>query len=124
MVEDRSATTLIPIIKNWILPGTTIFSDCWRSYSSLQNEGYIHATVNQGIQFVSESGTHTNNADSCWCAVKKSLSRYSTRKELYNSYFAKYCIQCTCINTCEDKFFLPCSNLFVLTTSRSLVMWE
>jgi len=28
-VEDRSAATLIPIIKQWIRPGTAILSDCW-----------------------------------------------------------------------------------------------
>ena len=57
-VEDRYAATLIPIIKRWILPGTTISSDCWKAYSSLQQEGHIHATINHSIQFVSETGTH------------------------------------------------------------------
>jgi len=41
-VDDRSAATLIPIITNWILPETTTASDCWKVYSSLQAEGYIH----------------------------------------------------------------------------------
>ena len=27
-VDDRSANTLIPIIKDWIKPGTTVHSDC------------------------------------------------------------------------------------------------
>ena len=35
-VQDRSAETLIPIIKRWIRPGTTILSDCWKSYASLE----------------------------------------------------------------------------------------
>lgn len=29
-VEDRSAETLVGVIKEWILPGTTIISDCWK----------------------------------------------------------------------------------------------
>lgn len=29
-VEDRSSQTLLPIIKDWIKPGTTIISDCWK----------------------------------------------------------------------------------------------
>jgi len=28
-VHDRSAETLIGLSKQWILPGTTIISDCW-----------------------------------------------------------------------------------------------
>jgi len=29
-VENRTAETLLAIIKDWIKPGTTIISDCWR----------------------------------------------------------------------------------------------
>ena len=91
-VTDRSAATLIPIIKQWILPGTTIASDCWRAYSSLEQEGYIHTAVNHSIQFVSETGTHTNNIESRWNALKKSLPRFGTQKQLYD-YFTEYCVR-------------------------------
>jgi len=42
------------------------------------------------VQFVSASGAHTNNIESRWNAVKKSLPKYGTDKELYNSYLAEY----------------------------------
>jgi len=29
-VENRTAETILAIIKDWIKPGTTIISDCWR----------------------------------------------------------------------------------------------
>lgn len=29
-VENRTADTLLTIIKDWIKPGTTIISDCWK----------------------------------------------------------------------------------------------
>ena len=35
-VEDRTAETLIQLIKDWILPGTTIISDCWKSYNRIE----------------------------------------------------------------------------------------
>ena len=103
-VMDRSADTLIPIIKHWILPGTTIYSDCWRSYSTLASEGYLHATVNHSVKFKSESGTQTNNIESRWNAAKKSLPRFGTRKDFYNSYFAKYCIRRKFLDGARDKF--------------------
>ena len=31
----------------------------------------VHSTVNHSTEFVTESGTHTNNIDSRWNAVKK-----------------------------------------------------
>ena len=38
-VEDRSEATLLEIIKEWIEPGTTIVSDCWKAYVNLENHG-------------------------------------------------------------------------------------
>ena len=34
-VEDRTAATLIPITKQYILPGTKVMSDCWKSFDRL-----------------------------------------------------------------------------------------
>jgi len=103
-VSDRSAATLIPIIKRWILPGTTVLSDCWKAYSSLEREGFIHETVNHSVHFVSDSGTHTNTIESTWNALKKSLPKFGTAKDMYNSYFAEYCIRHKYINVANDKF--------------------
>ncbi|XP_029657075.1 uncharacterized protein LOC115231130, partial [Octopus sinensis] len=51
-VEDRTADTLLQIIRERILPGTTIISDLWRSYNTLNQLGYRHLTVNHSINFV------------------------------------------------------------------------
>jgi len=32
-VPDRSASTLLTVIKKWIKPGTIIVSDCWKAYN-------------------------------------------------------------------------------------------
>ena len=75
-VPDRSSATLIPIIKKFILPGTKIISDCWKSYDCLRTEGYVHGTVNHLVEFVnSVAGDHTNTIESTWRAVKKSLPK-------------------------------------------------
>lgn len=43
--------TLLPLIKEWILPETTIMSDCWKPYDILGEEGYHHLRVNHSITF-------------------------------------------------------------------------
>nr|XP_012232548.1 PREDICTED: uncharacterized protein LOC105678086 [Linepithema humile] len=51
-VEDRSEKTLLACIKQWIMPGTTIISDCWKSYDCLNSEGFQHLNVNHTYNFV------------------------------------------------------------------------
>lgn len=51
-VPERSKETLINVIKEWILPGTTIISDCCKGYKCLENEDFIHYTVNHSLNFV------------------------------------------------------------------------
>lgn len=50
VVEDRSANTIILIIKIFVEPGTIILSDWWKAYSSLKSEGYQHLTVSHFIE--------------------------------------------------------------------------
>lgn len=93
-VADRTADTLIEIIKDNILPGTTIISDCWKAYCSLNKEGFKHLTVNHSVNFVDpDTGAHTNTIESTWRALKKSLPKHGTTKNLYDTYFAQYCVR-------------------------------
>jgi len=96
--SDCSAATLIPIFQRWILPSITVLPDCWKAYSSLEREGFIHETVNRSVHFVSESASHRNTTESRWKAFKKLLPKYNTAKELYHSYFTEYCIHQKFIN--------------------------
>ncbi|GFX63703.1 putative transposase-like protein, partial [Trichonephila clavipes] len=46
-VHNRTKQTLMEIIMEWIEPGTTIISDCWKGYNHdvLTTEGFKHLTV-------------------------------------------------------------------------------
>ena len=103
-VEDRTAVTLISIIKQYILPGTKVMSDCWKSYDMLEEEGYIHGTVNHSLEFVnSETGDHTQNIESIWRAVKRLLPRSGTVKRHYNSFFAEFMFRRQYFEDCLDR---------------------
>jgi transposase-like protein len=90
-VINREKNTLLPIIKQFIKPGTTIISDCWSSYQCLNKEEYEHFTVNHSVTFKDpETGAHTNTIEGTWFHVKRSLPTHGTRKHLLASYFAEF----------------------------------
>jgi hypothetical protein len=77
-VEDRSASTLLPLIKRYILPGTKIISDRWAAYNGIPdidiNPPYIHETVNHTENFVDPiTGATTNHIERMWCEAKRRL---------------------------------------------------
>ena len=45
-VPSRGSDVLLEVIKQWIHPGTTIISDCWKAYDCLSSEGFVHESVN------------------------------------------------------------------------------
>jgi transposase-like protein len=105
VVSDRSAATLIPIIQKYVEPDTTIHSDCWKAYSSLEKEGYIHLTVNHSIEFRNkDTGACTNLIESTWNAVKKSLPKTGTQKHFYDGYLVEYCVRKKYLHSVDDKF--------------------
>lgn len=50
-VERRNALTLLPLIEEWILPGTIIMSDMWAAYGGIPAlpAGYRHLSVNHRV---------------------------------------------------------------------------
>ncbi len=50
-IPDASGQSLIPFVKNSVLSGSTVLTDCWRGYNGLKKFGYINKRVK-----LSESG--------------------------------------------------------------------
>lgn len=90
VVANRSRNTLLPIIRQRILPCTTIMSDCWRAYSCLGTQGYGHMTVNHSVNFVDPvTAAHTNSIEGTWSATKRSLSTNHVQGQ-FDTYLAEY----------------------------------
>lgn len=92
-VVDRTRETLLPLIKEHIILGTTIISDEARVYCNLQQEGYIHQTVNHSIgQWVNqENGATTNHVEAYWGRAKDgNKARKGTHRTTLESHLADF----------------------------------
>ena len=91
VVESPSKEVLLDVIKTWILPGTTVISDCWQAYECLSEEGFVHLTVEHGLTFRDpETGAHTNSIEGTWAAIKRSLPSTRLCEDQFDSYLAEY----------------------------------
>ncbi|GBL77793.1 hypothetical protein AVEN_241515-1 [Araneus ventricosus] len=93
VVEDRTAETLIEITKKYVAPGTTVLSDCWKSYRSLSEEGYVRYSVNHSVNFKDPiTGVHTNGIEGTWSEIKAQLGSviYRHRLRLLTHTFLPY----------------------------------
>lgn len=90
--QNRSAACLVPIIKQYVKPGSIIVSDKWKAYCNLTEEGFIHWSVNHSVEFVSSDNSqiHTQNIERLWRDVKEWCRRPGIRKALIRQYLARY----------------------------------
>lgn len=65
-IPDRTAVTLEAAILENVEPGSTIFTDEWRSYSRLTSLGYQHGT-----------GVCTNSIEGYWSRIKRKVKHMS-----------------------------------------------
>nr|XP_015839716.1 PREDICTED: LOW QUALITY PROTEIN: uncharacterized protein LOC107398813 [Tribolium castaneum] len=70
-IPDRTSETLLSIIKERILPRTTIISDCWTAYDCLSQEHYYHLIVNHSLNFVDPVHTLKTSKDVGWKCEEK-----------------------------------------------------
>ena len=91
-VDRRDAATLLPIIQQFILPGTTIVSDLWGAYNTVGNLGYAHLTVNHSVNFVDPlTFAHTNAVENFWMRSKfRSKKERGTSANLLPSYLQEF----------------------------------
>ncbi|GFV16652.1 mitotic-spindle organizing protein 2A [Trichonephila clavipes] len=92
VVPNRTKEELLSVIKEWVVPGSVIISDCWKAYDCLSHEGYQHLRVNHSLTFKDpETGAHTNSIQGTWSAIKRSLWNHAAHVEgQFDHYLAEY----------------------------------
>lgn len=88
VVPNRGRKTLLPIIKDSIKAGSTIYSDYHGAYDNLWQEGYEQGRVNHSKNEYVRGDAHVNTIESYWSRLK--LSIRGTHIHVSHKHLEKY----------------------------------
>lgn len=94
--ENAKSGTLLPIIREHILPKTTVFTDELLSYQGIphiRQRGYLHRRINHSERiYVTAGNVHTNTIEGFWSLVKRGIGGvyHSVGKNYLQSYLNEY----------------------------------
>lgn len=106
-VPNRNTTTLSEEIKNYISPGTTIISDCWKGYNFLSKSNeYTHLTVDHSKNFVNpDNGANTQTIERLWRELKKINKKYEgIPRNKVNEHISEFTWRYNVLNNTNTKF--------------------
>ena len=121
-VSDTQGKTLSPIIREFVKPGSRIFTDEYIGYYSLYDSEYTHAVVHHNAKEFVVGDAHTNNIEGFWGQLKRmifgiyhfvsaaylqryvdeAVFRYNTRKEKESVRFAELFRRSLCVVSYKD----------------------
>ena len=91
-VDNRTRWCLIPLICRHVLPGTTIISDEWSAYKTLDiMSDYRHLTVNHSKTFKDPiTGVTTNKIEGAWAHLRRFLPSTGVRDRFIEDFLAAF----------------------------------
>ena len=87
-VEDAKASTLIPIIEQFVADGSTIVTDELSAYCSLDKKKYNHVFVRHGKKEFVVASYSTNGIEGFWAHFKRVV--FGTYHFVSKSYLERY----------------------------------
>ena len=72
-VKDTKANTLSGIIRQFVKPGSRIFTDEYIGYKSLTASEYVHGVVFHSEKKFVDGEAHTNSIEGFWSQLKRSI---------------------------------------------------
>jgi transposase-like protein len=71
VVPNVRRRSLDPTVREHVEAGSNVYSDAFKSYTSLQNE-YVHQVIDHGEKYV-DGIVHTNGIENFWSLLKRGL---------------------------------------------------
>jgi transposase len=94
VADDVKGSTLLGLVKEHILPASTVFTDELNGYDGIKhlNRGYTHNRIHHSSKVYVVGETHTNTVEGFWSLVKNGIRGvyHSVGKGYLQSYLNEY----------------------------------
>jgi len=91
IIPDAKASTLIPIIREKVVPDSMVYTDSVSVYDVLDVSEFHHRRVNHSKVFVNKQGYHINGIENFWNQAKRHLRRFNGIPKDSFYWFLKEC---------------------------------
>lgn len=92
VVTDVKAATLMPFIKEKVLPKATVYTDELMSYNTVAYSGYSHRRIHHAEKVYVMGDVHTNTIEGYWSLIKRGISGvyHAVGQPYLQSYLNEY----------------------------------
>ena len=90
VIANARATTLLPILKERVVPDSIVYSDSLPSYNALDVSGFRHLRINHSKRFAAGKN-HINGIENFWNQAKRHLRKFNGVPKAHFPLFLKEC---------------------------------
>ena len=89
---DGTAKVLVPLAEQYIIPGSTVYSDELPAYKALARKGYQHKRVHHAAKVYVSGDAHTNTIEGFWSLLKRGIGGvyHAVSAQHLQSYLNEY----------------------------------
>ena len=90
IIPDAKTTTLLPIIKNKVMPDSIVYTDSLASYNALDVSEFKHVRINHSELFA-DGRNHINGIENFWSQAKRHMRKFNGIPKTSFRLFLKEC---------------------------------
>jgi transposase len=98
--QDATGATLLPMVRDYVLPEGTVYTDEYKSYGGIENirksdggnAGYVHRRINHSAHVYVHGDIHTNSVEGFRSLIKRGIGGvyHSVSQKYLQTYLDEY----------------------------------
>jgi hypothetical protein len=102
-VVDKTPKTIIKILKQYVLPGSIVYSDIWKD-GNIEQDVHSHISVHHEITFRDmENGGVGNTTEGIWTMIKRQFPAARRSKALFDGFIGEFMYR-RILNEAQDGY--------------------